>query len=445
MDKKKRFKLTLEIFRDIFKICPRVQYQDFDALPTDEEIVSFLRELRHTGEINSLDDFKKPASPQLTTVPVSPEEPTKKSKRVKRSAKKSSKAPAGGVVIRETHDIPLSKKKEKSLRDFHNTHLSGFGNVTKTAPTAAKIKPSVTNKGTGVKPKVSNVTEEESSESEAESWGNDKDDSNNEQNSRNKGSDEENDSDDKNTPSDSEKGSDSEHETDENESDFEFDQEENEEEIGDYEEEKEDEFVRTPSNDSDDETKMSDKAIKRWIILPVNYTMMWIYSGMNQLMLMKGLIKSYELNKTLLSTYDKVYSLKRRQKDKDKNEDPFAGSDRGLKKRKTSKNAESIKGPKAKESQHGSSKGTNSQIESSRKFVQSEEPEFKVADSNMPQDQEENPGDDDEEPKGKRDQRKSFYGYGQGLESTHDVYSTKRILAVTRVEVMRKHGYGYLK
>ncbi|GKE78495.1 hypothetical protein Tco_1544615 [Tanacetum coccineum] len=27
----------------------------------------------------------------------------------------------------------------------------------------------------------------------------------------------------------------------------------------------------------------------------------------------------------------------------------------------------------------------------------------------------------------------------------HDVYSTKRILAVTRVEVMRKHGYGYLR
>ncbi|GKA08494.1 hypothetical protein Tco_0687825 [Tanacetum coccineum] len=33
-----------------------------------------------------------------------------------------------------------------------------------------------------------------------------------------------------------------------------------------------------------------------------------------------------------------------------------------------------------------------------------------------------------------RDQRKTFYGYARGLESTHDVYSTKRILAVTRVE-----------
>ncbi|GKG28390.1 hypothetical protein Tco_0406717, partial [Tanacetum coccineum] len=44
-----------------------------------------------------------------------------------------------------------------------------------------------------------------------------------------------------------------------------------------------------------------------------------------------------------------------------------------------------------------------------------------------------------------RDQRKTFYGYAQGLETSHDVYSTKRILAVTRFEVMRKHGYGYLR
>nr|GEU41288.1 hypothetical protein [Tanacetum cinerariifolium] len=56
IDKRKRFKLNLEIFRDILKIFPRVQGQEFDALPTDEEIMSFLRELGHTGEINSLND-----------------------------------------------------------------------------------------------------------------------------------------------------------------------------------------------------------------------------------------------------------------------------------------------------------------------------------------------------------------------------------------------------
>ncbi|GKF13131.1 hypothetical protein Tco_0051057, partial [Tanacetum coccineum] len=209
--------------------------------------------------------FKKPAFPQLSTVLVSSEEPTKKLKRVKRSSKKPTKAPAGGVVIRETPEMPLSKKKEKvdvtrgkgiellsdvelteeaqyeevrrkSLRDFHKTHPSGSGTVTKTAPSAVKIKPSVTNEGTGVKPGVSDVTEEESFESEAESWGNDKDDSNNEQVSR------------------------SEHETDENESGSESDQE-NEEENEDDEEEEEDEFLKTQSNSSDDkdEAKITDK------------------------------------------------------------------------------------------------------------------------------------------------------------------------------------------
>nr|GEZ06504.1 hypothetical protein [Tanacetum cinerariifolium] len=56
IDKKKRFNLTLEVFRDIFQICPRIEDQDFDAIPSKEDIVSFLRELRHTRVINSLND-----------------------------------------------------------------------------------------------------------------------------------------------------------------------------------------------------------------------------------------------------------------------------------------------------------------------------------------------------------------------------------------------------
>nr|GEU61341.1 hypothetical protein [Tanacetum cinerariifolium] len=84
-----------------------------------------------------------------------------------------------------------------------------------------------------------------------------------------------------------------------------------------------------------------------------------------------GLIKSYNLDKSLFSTYDKVYSLKRSRTYKDKDENPFAGSDRGLKKRKTSKD--------------------------------SEKPEFEVVDSYTPKDQEKNPSNNDEEPKGKND------------------------------------------
>ncbi|GJW32453.1 hypothetical protein Tco_0052485 [Tanacetum coccineum] len=78
-------------------------------------------------------------------------------------------------------------------------------------------------------------------------------------------------------------------------------------------------------------------------------------------------------------------------------------------KRKTSKDAELTKGPKAKESQSGSSKGDKSQPKSSRKSIQSEEPELEVADSDMPQDQEENPGNDDEEPKEKVASKRDWF------------------------------------
>ncbi|GKC71351.1 hypothetical protein Tco_1117234 [Tanacetum coccineum] len=56
MDKKKKFNLNLEIFKDIFQICPRVHDQNFDELPIDEDIVSFFKELGHTGEIKSITD-----------------------------------------------------------------------------------------------------------------------------------------------------------------------------------------------------------------------------------------------------------------------------------------------------------------------------------------------------------------------------------------------------
>ncbi|GJW09557.1 hypothetical protein Tco_1575384 [Tanacetum coccineum] len=44
------------ITADVPKICPRVPGRDFDPLPSEEDTVSFLRELSHTGEINSLND-----------------------------------------------------------------------------------------------------------------------------------------------------------------------------------------------------------------------------------------------------------------------------------------------------------------------------------------------------------------------------------------------------
>ncbi|GKE10899.1 hypothetical protein Tco_1414450 [Tanacetum coccineum] len=99
-------------------------------------------------------------------------------------------------------------------------------------------------------------------------------------------------------------------------------------------------------------------------------------------------LTEFELKKILIDKMDKSKSYLAAPKHREY---------RGLKKRKTSKDAESTKGPKAKESQSGSSRGTKSQPKSSGKSVKSKEPEFEVANSDMPQDQERNLVNDDDE------------------------------------------------
>ncbi|GKB99948.1 hypothetical protein Tco_0986085, partial [Tanacetum coccineum] len=102
-------------------------------------------------------------------------------------------------------------------------------------------------------------------------------------------------------------------------------------------------------------------------------------------------------------------------------------------------------GPKDKKSQSGSSKGTKSPLKSSGKSVQSEEPEFEVADSDMPQDQEENLGNDDVEPKEKA-LKTWFLIYGFLLKFPMiNMHYGESYTRENNVEVTRKHGYGYLK
>ncbi|GKE03484.1 hypothetical protein Tco_1395502, partial [Tanacetum coccineum] len=121
-----------------------------------------------------------------------------------------------------------------------------------------------------------------------------------------------------------------------------------------------------------------------------------------------GLKKSYALDQDFFHSYD-VYSLKRSREDKDKDEDPFAGSDRGLKKRKTSKDPEPTTTSKRKDSASSSSKGTKSQPTSSGKSVQTEEPVFEVGDSDMPQDQGGNQDDNADEPRTETISRQDWF------------------------------------
>ncbi|GJU84660.1 hypothetical protein Tco_1292206 [Tanacetum coccineum] len=736
IDKKKRFKLTLEVFRDIFQICPRVPGRDFDALPSEEDTISFLRDLGHTRVINSLNDvvvdqmhqpwrtfdalinrslsgkttgldklrlsraqilwgmyhqknvdyvellwedftyqidnkvykknrigmhtskddylintlrfvsrreasqkygavipecltspemkeskayktylsyatgavppkvarkFKKASPTKKDSVPVqADEEPVQKGKRVKRAAKKPSNTPATGIVIREPTVETKSKRKEKekvdvahgkgiellsdvalteeaqmkevhkkSLRDFHKTHPSGSGTVAEDPPRVAKITPTVTSEGTGEKPGVPDVTNDDSSESESESWGNDEDDSNNEQESSDESSKQENDSD--------EQELDLEQDEESNDDDQEQEggvptgivqgtntemteaQQGNENLETTQEQVVEDAHVTiftvpkktevpvtmspldihvhhevprtqaptlltipvsvipesspvftnipqsshtftptpiqtTPTPPPTIETtnplsnlpdfssvfRFNDRitALEKEVVdlkkdplhtqvtslvdshldtrlgetrqefmnflsesLTARIKEQLIKESRDEVTLAKassqpqstyeaastltefelkkilldkmeksesyltapehrdcydGLKKSYALDKDFFYSYDE-YSLKRSRKDKD--EDPSAGSDRGLKKRKLSKDTKPTTEPKKKDSTSGSSKGTKSQPKSSGKSVQSEEPVFEVADSDLPQDQEGNLGDNEDEPR----------------------------------------------
>ncbi|GJV52614.1 hypothetical protein Tco_1448355 [Tanacetum coccineum] len=45
------------ITADVPEICPEVHGQNFDELPTDEDIVSFFKELGHTGKIKTITDI----------------------------------------------------------------------------------------------------------------------------------------------------------------------------------------------------------------------------------------------------------------------------------------------------------------------------------------------------------------------------------------------------
>nr|GFB74054.1 hypothetical protein [Tanacetum cinerariifolium] len=62
-----------------------------------------------------------------------------------------------------------------------------------------------------------------------------------------------------------------------------------------------------------------------------------------------ALVKSYNTDKDIFESYGEVLSLKRSRDDRDKDRDPSARSDRGTKRRKTSKDAKSSRDSKSKE------------------------------------------------------------------------------------------------
>nr|GEV35583.1 reverse transcriptase domain-containing protein [Tanacetum cinerariifolium] len=103
-----------------------------------------------------------------------------------------------------------------------------------------------------------------------------------------------------------------------------------------------------------------------------------------------ALIKSHNTDKDIFESYGDVFSLKRSRNERDKDRDPFAGSNRGTKRRKSSKDDVSSRDSKSKEKKSSSTFKDTSQSrhKSFYKSAHAEEPSHTVEESGKQQDQE---------------------------------------------------------
>ncbi|GJT72404.1 hypothetical protein Tco_1031690 [Tanacetum coccineum] len=153
--------VNVDNFKDMLKICPKLPGQIFEEPPLEKEILSFIRDLGHTGEIKFLSDVnvnhmhqpwrsfavKKIPKPKYVknkadseSSPKKKTATTTKGKRLKTSAKadkpakkkqpaKTSKAKGltvlSKVALIESKQIKLATKR--SLIETHSSYASGSG------------------------------------------------------------------------------------------------------------------------------------------------------------------------------------------------------------------------------------------------------------------------------------------------------------------------------
>ncbi|GJY13211.1 integrase, catalytic region, zinc finger, CCHC-type containing protein [Tanacetum coccineum] len=421
--------------------------------------------------------FKK-ASPSKKESDLVPrdEEPVKKGKRLKTHAKNSASKPATSIVIREPPVETKSKRKEKEKVDVaHGKGIELLYEVALSEKAQMKeIHPTITSEGTGDKLGVPDVTNDDSSESESESWGNDVYDNNNEQEL----SDERNDE----MKSDEEQGMGCYYEPTRLDNDADARLEEpTETATGIVQDEGNDtEMTEAQQGNENLETTQEQVIEDAHSLRNSKHTLVYytvsvipesspVFTNIpqsshtftptpiqatptppptiettNPLSNLPDFSSVFRFNDRITALEKEVADLKKdplhtqvtslvdshldtrlgetRQefmnflsdsltariirnnysseawpKRQDKDEDTSTGSDRGLKKRKTSKDVELTTSPKKKDSMSGSSKGTKSQPKILLKVCSIRRTSgFEVADSDMPQDQAGNLGDNDE-------------------------------------------------
>ncbi|GJS25383.1 hypothetical protein Tco_0454015 [Tanacetum coccineum] len=207
-----------------------------------------------------------------------------------------------------------------------------------------------------------------------------------------------------------------------------------------------------------------------------------------------ALVKSYNTDKDLFDTYGEVFTLKRSRDEKDKDQDPSAGSDRGTKRRKSSKEAETPKELRSKEEKSSSSSNDTSRTHhksSGNVNARAENPPTSFDElidtpidfsafvinwlniANLTQEYLNVPRLQLNDSTGitlKASRirsisspvkvvydkhaywgtshwgvkRQRFYIYASNRESTKDVYFIKRIIAITSLKIMKWYDYGHL-
>ncbi|GJY34574.1 hypothetical protein Tco_0419043 [Tanacetum coccineum] len=193
-----------------------------------------------------------------------------------------------------------------------------------------------------------------------------------------------------------------------------------------------------------------------------------------------ALVESYNTDKDLFDTYGEVFTLKRSRDDSDKDGDPSAGSNRGTKRRKSSKEVESSKDSMSKEKKstfkllkgnckslteleyhlEECSKATTEQLDwynpegkppYSTSVTKIKAATYKIkwiedlvrnlwSPVKVIYDKHAYWGISSWGPK-----RQHFYEFATNMSSLKDVYSRKRIIAVTRLTIMKKYDYSLLE
>nr|GEX44103.1 hypothetical protein [Tanacetum cinerariifolium] len=146
--------------------------------------------------------------------------------------------------------------------------------------------------------------------------------------------------------------------------------------------------------------------------------------------LYKALVEAYESDKIILDTYGDTVTMKRRRDDDaDKDEEPSARPNQGSKRRRKGKEPDSASAPSetATRSAGRSTKGSRSRQASVSESVLAEEPVKTTFQMDKPSHPEFDTGADD-----------------QPIESGREVYSKKRIIAVTELKIVEWHSYKHL-